>query len=193
MTYTLETTTVEDAEVPALSYRIDVVPDDDSRPEETDALDEADVAAWKADEWRYVGVMVTPVIEGIGDLDESSSDLWGVEFGTLPNVPSIDLDQPVKQYPVPDLIEDVRANLLATLGPIAAKLTEVTGKLAETPDEDEGEASYDHDARPSDDAEPGNHCKDCGEEVIWMGPGNFKSVRGWPYMVDWLHCNDPRN
>lgn len=50
-------------------------------------------------------------------------------------------------------------------------------------DADKGGETYDHDARPDDDPEPGDRCKDCGEPVIWMGPG----------MYDWMHVNDERN
>lgn len=44
-------------------------------------------------------------------------------------------------------------------------------------------APYDHDARPSDDADPGDRCKECGEDITWMGPADR----------DWLHVDDPRN
>jgi len=43
--------------------------------------------------------------------------------------------------------------------------------------------TYDHDARPSDDPEPGNRCKDCGDDITWMGPSQY----------DWMHVDDPRN
>jgi hypothetical protein len=52
---------------------------------------------------------------------------------------------------------------------------------------------YNHDARPSDDAEPGDHCKDCGEGITWMGPTAVESITDPGYHVDWLHSNDPRN
>lgn len=42
---------------------------------------------------------------------------------------------------------------------------------------------YDHEARPDDDPEPGDRCKDCGETITWMGPSDR----------DWLHENDPAN
>lgn len=28
-----------------------------------------------------------------------------------------------------------------------------------------------HNARPDDDPEPGNRCKDCGRDIVWIGPG----------------------
>lgn len=42
---------------------------------------------------------------------------------------------------------------------------------------------YDHDARPDDDPEPGDRCKDCGEDITWTGPSH----------LDWLHVDDARN
>ncbi len=53
--------------------------------------------------------------------------------------------------------------------------------------------TYDHDARPSDDAEPGDHCKDCGEDITWMGPNGAESISDPGFYVDWLHCDDERN
>ena len=44
-------------------------------------------------------------------------------------------------------------------------------------------STYDHEARPDDDNEPGDRCKDCGQAVVWIGPSH----------VDWLHVNDMRN
>lgn len=43
--------------------------------------------------------------------------------------------------------------------------------------------AYDHEARPDDDPEPGDRCKDCGEPITWTGPS--------PY--SWLHVGDARN
>ena len=42
---------------------------------------------------------------------------------------------------------------------------------------------YDHEARPDDDNEPGDRCKDCGDDIVWIGPSH----------VDWLHVADARN
>jgi hypothetical protein len=38
-----------------------------------------------------------------------------------------------------------------------------------------------HQARPDDDPEPGDRCKECGQSVTWLGP-NF---------TDWLHTAPP--
>lgn len=37
-----------------------------------------------------------------------------------------------------------------------------------------------HPARPDDDPEPGDRCKDCGEPITWLGPS----------MTDWEHTAD---
>jgi hypothetical protein len=42
---------------------------------------------------------------------------------------------------------------------------------------------YDHEARPDDNPEPGDHCKDCGADITWIGPSQ----------ADWLHVDDERN
>jgi hypothetical protein len=42
---------------------------------------------------------------------------------------------------------------------------------------------YDHDARPDDDPEDGDRCKDCGEDITWLGPSQS----------DWLHVDDEEN
>ncbi len=39
---------------------------------------------------------------------------------------------------------------------------------------------YDHAARPDDLAEPGDRCKDCGENITWIGPSVF----------DWIHLGE---
>lgn len=42
---------------------------------------------------------------------------------------------------------------------------------------------YDHPARPDDLPEPGDRCKDCGEDITWRGPSH----------TDWLHVDDKEN
>lgn len=39
------------------------------------------------------------------------------------------------------------------------------------------ESRWDHAARPDDDPEPGDRCKDCGDEITWLGPSHY----------DWEH------
>jgi hypothetical protein len=40
--------------------------------------------------------------------------------------------------------------------------------------------TYDHLARPDDNPEPGDRCKDCGDPVTWIGPTQY----------DWEHVED---
>lgn len=42
-----------------------------------------------------------------------------------------------------------------------------------------GAADADHRARPDDDPEPGDRCKDCGGDITWLGPGS----------ADWEHAD----
>jgi hypothetical protein len=44
----------------------------------------------------------------------------------------------------------------------------------------EAVAHYDHRARPDDDPEPGDRCKDCGKDVTWIGPTH----------ADWRHLDE---
>lgn len=37
-----------------------------------------------------------------------------------------------------------------------------------------------HDARPDDDPEPGDRCKDCGDPITWRGPA----------LTDWHHVDE---
>lgn len=43
---------------------------------------------------------------------------------------------------------------------------------------------YDHDPRPDDMPEPGDRCRECGEDITWVGPDLY---------ADWLHVDDVRN
>jgi hypothetical protein len=41
------------------------------------------------------------------------------------------------------------------------------------------QAARGHLARPDDSPEPGDHCKDCGRDITWTGPGSY----------DWVHTS----
>ncbi len=49
----------------------------------------------------------------------------------------------------------------------------------EARDVTEVEIPPEHDARPDDLPEPGDRCKDCGENITWIGPG----------IGDWEHSD----
>lgn len=53
-----------------------VEPDDDTTPMDADCYDADDIAAWRADDWRYVVVTV----EGP---DGATASLGGVEYGQI--------------------------------------------------------------------------------------------------------------
>jgi hypothetical protein len=60
----------------------------------------------------------------------------------------------------------------------------VAALIGESPKEPDGPRTYDHQARPDDDPEPGDRCKVCGEFITWIGPSPTS---------DWLHENDEEN
>lgn len=95
-----------------IGYRIDLHEDDRTTPAHADCYDAADVEAWKKDEWRYVGIIVTPVIDGM-DLESCSVDLWSLEYGEAPGWGRfIDLDELAKVYPGPELMDHADELLL---------------------------------------------------------------------------------
>lgn len=64
--------------------------------------------------------------------------------------------------------DDVHARLVAGFAVDADDDDEWTWHLAERDE---------HDARPDDDNEPGDRCKDCGRPITWDGPSH----------LDWSH------
>lgn len=52
--------------------------DTDETPHGQDCYDAADVAAWRADEWHYAGVVVVASREGI---ELGSASIWGMDTG----------------------------------------------------------------------------------------------------------------
>lgn len=55
-----------------------IVPDTDTSADDYDCYTEEQIAAWRRDEWSYVGTIVTASKAGL-DLGESS--LWASEYG----------------------------------------------------------------------------------------------------------------
>ena len=54
--------------------------DTDSNPRHADCYDSDAIAAWDADQWRYVGVVVHLVCPHCGSEDgEHGASLWGIE------------------------------------------------------------------------------------------------------------------
>ena len=96
-----------------IRYRVDLDPDYDARPDDYDCYSPEAQTAWLRDEWRYVGVTVTPQVSGTDYTDtypSASAALWGVEYGTLPaTAEDAEITQDraaINKYPVPDLISE---------------------------------------------------------------------------------------
>lgn len=115
-----------------IKYRFDVDPDYGAVTSDDEGMRDETRAAFGAGAWRYVGVTVTPEIDGLeADARHSwlSADLWGVEWGDIPpaSAEGIPEDDPrwgtddagvsigreyiTDNHPGPDLITEVRANL----------------------------------------------------------------------------------
>lgn len=135
MSHILDTRTIADPAVPGLSYRVDIVPDPDETPYSTNVYTEADtdpemLAAWNNDEWQFVGVIVTPIIDTVIELDNLDASLWGVAFGDLPGS-TIDAERLVNHYPGPDLIKEARTRVAEHITEISTVFATVALQLAE--------------------------------------------------------------
>ena len=67
----------------SLTFFIEVMPDLDANVNDYDCYDDAELKAYRIDEWRFVGIAL--VVEGYIDdviIDARAGDLWGVEYGT---------------------------------------------------------------------------------------------------------------
>lgn len=95
-----------------ITYKVTIEADYDVRPEsDGDWASQEDIDAWKRDEWRYVGVIVTPVIAGT-EIEGADDSLWGCAWGTVPGNPvEFDMDEICNVHPVPQIIETVNGKL----------------------------------------------------------------------------------
>ncbi len=158
MNETIESRTIADPLVPGLSYRIDVVPDDDEKPSGSEAYNEPTwVEAWRRDEWRFVGVIVTPLVfDGIYELEPLDDSLWGIGYGEFPGgVDPVDTDYLIERYPVPAMIRDMRAKLAKPIAEISEEMAAVAARLAETLADLTDHSDPDH--------APGGECIDCAD------------------------------
>ena len=55
-----------------------MIREDDSDPEDSDCYSDEDIAAWRNDEWEYVGIIVTATL---ADGRTGEGSLWGVDVG----------------------------------------------------------------------------------------------------------------
>lgn len=114
-----------------IKFRFDVDPDYDSDRDDLRANDEGmrdeTLAAHGRQEWRYVGVTVTPLIEGTDTRDSLRSVEWGdlpatsnagipeddYRYGPDSAAVTIGRDYIQDVHPGPEMIEEARANLAA--------------------------------------------------------------------------------
>src|SRR5216683_3981349 len=138
---------VRDKDIDGLSYRIEVEPDYASTPYDADCYTPKQIEAWKRDDWQYVGVTVTPYLDGLGMDLPGENSLWGLEWGSLPQTTEddrvigqswIDLDymiigtpdHPEYAYPVPEMIAEARGNLAESLAPRMEQLRLLLARIS---------------------------------------------------------------
>jgi hypothetical protein len=140
----IDTQVIKDEKIDGLSYRIDLEVDYDCKPDKFGLYPEscytqAQLDAWKRGEWRYVDVIVTPVIRGV-ILEDFSDSLWGVEYGDYPitdeednviETKDLSMDELISVHPVPDMISEVQSQLLKKLGGLVDALRAISSALNE--------------------------------------------------------------
>ncbi|MEV4454454.1 hypothetical protein [Microbispora sp. NPDC049633] len=113
-----------------ITYRVDVYPDTDATPNDADCYSPADIAAWRRDDWHFVGVVVTPIVNGV-EIGGADASLWGLQYGWAPSWRRyIDTDELVGEYPVPDMIADIAGRLADGITAKRAELLATADKLA---------------------------------------------------------------
>lgn len=98
------------------TIRIDVVPDSVATPFDADCYSDADIERWKNDEWHYVGIVYTAMIDGI-ELGESS--IWGTEYD-LVDSPDFISDWIAEDYYHPDLLSEAISEARAAIASLTA-------------------------------------------------------------------------
>lgn len=140
MTYVIKSKVIPDKDVPGLTWHVQLEPDESLNAmgePEGDGYTPAQVAAFRAGDWEYVIVVVTPRLAGL-DLDRFRQVLGGVEHGrvtltdeddNVTGIRMIDLDYMIAGmpdddpgYPVPEMIAEARADMAAKLPALAADL-----------------------------------------------------------------------
>ncbi len=112
-------------------YRVELLPDLDITPFDSDCYDDEDIEAWREDRWEYVSVVVTPLGTLEVDQFELSDSLSGVEFGShvwnrgTEHEGAITVERIVTQYPVPDMIGELERRIAV----YRARTTEHLGAL----------------------------------------------------------------
>jgi hypothetical protein len=102
-----------------IEVQVRIEADEISRPMDAECYTQEDIRAWRRDEWRYVGVAVSPL--GYPDIEAS---LWAIEAGRISDR-DISYDQIISMY-APDLMADLRqavARVHGELGQILGRWT----------------------------------------------------------------------
>lgn len=69
-----------------VSVTIRVVPDEDTQPSDFDCYDDEQIEAWRNDEWRFVGVIVTAEASaGMCAVTIEGPGLWGIDYDGSPD------------------------------------------------------------------------------------------------------------
>jgi hypothetical protein len=119
-----------ETEADGMRYRVALVPDYESSPDDYDGYPHGTREAFRRGEWQFVGVIVTPILDGPAEgmagagqfSGVTDASLWSVEWGTMPGCETdhgecnatedVVIDRAfINRYPVPDLISEVRGQL----------------------------------------------------------------------------------
>lgn len=107
--------------------RLYVYHDADGKPADYECYSDEDIAAWKRDEWTYVGVSVV-VMRPDGATGESA--LWGIEQGDYwPGSDESDI-----WHAVPDLIDEALGELAVEPPTPFAKIEQIRAALPSFPE-----------------------------------------------------------
>ena len=122
---TIDSRTIQDAAVSGLAYSVEIVDDSDMSDVEGDGCTPRQISAFRRGDWQYVGVLVTPVIDG-DPIETARVSLWGVEYGDYLLTDEHDnevgrrwlgMDEIINEHPVPEMLDEVKDNVLQQLGP----------------------------------------------------------------------------
>lgn len=94
-----------------VTFEVILTADIDASPHDADCYTEADIAAWKNDEWRYVGVSIVPIVDH-ELIEQAARNLGGVEWGTSPGF-SVTTAEIAKRAVDDGWCDEVMANLRA--------------------------------------------------------------------------------
>lgn len=113
-----------------IKYQVRLLPDYDTTPDDFECYTPKQVAAWKRDEWGFIGVEVSAMLDGLDPAGFSAS-LWGIDYGYLPITDqddnligeSYDSDEYIRADVVPDLIDEIGRAMKQTLLDLRAKIS----------------------------------------------------------------------